>query len=91
MNGTFDSSFNNVLTYQVFKLRKNVWSVWKQKQLQSRMQLQAKVFQTLAEMAWKMRYEITTDTTTFDRREIVRDREIVLHTIYNRILKDRSM
>lgn len=27
---------------------------------------------------------------TFDRREIVQDREIVLHAIYNGMLKDRS-
>lgn len=85
MNGTFDSSFNNVLTYRVFKPER----LKAEAELQSRMQLQAKV--SPGETAWKMRYEITTDTATFDRREIVRDREIVLRAIYNGILKDRSM
>jgi len=58
--------------------------------LQLRMQLQAKVLRTLEETAWKMRYEITTNTATFARRKIVQDREIS-YAIYNKMLKDRSM
>jgi len=89
MNETFDSSFNNVLTYRVFKLKKSR-SVWKWKQLQLRMQLQAKVLRTLEETVWKKRYEITTNTVTFARWKIVQDREIS-YAIYNKMLKDRSM
>jgi len=87
MNETFDSSFNDHLTYRVFKPTKSR-SIWKRK----RMQLQAEVFPDSRRNDVKnTSRDYTRDTATFDRWEIVQDREIVLHAIYNRMLKDRSM